>query len=124
MVPTAAYLLVLCEGSFAVAVAIGVGVYLRWSDWRQVAADESARTGERLQVAHELHDMLGHHVTGMVVRAQAARHVSILKDDVAVAALESIESRNRRHGRHGRTGWSAASAPGPLPPCHGTTSTD
>ena len=90
MVPTAAYLLVLCEGAFAVAV--GAGVYLRWSDWRRVASEAAARIDERLQIARELHDMVGHHVTGMVVRAQAARHVSMDRSDVAVAALESIEA--------------------------------
>jgi len=82
-------LLVLCEGAFAVAVV--AGVYLRWSDWRRVAAEEAARTDERLEIARELHDLVGHYVTGIVVQAQAARHVAERRPTAAAAALESIE---------------------------------
>lgn len=88
MVSATAYLLVVCEG--ALGVAVGVGVYLRWSDWRRVAAEEEARTHERLELARELHDMVGHYVTGIVVRAQAARHVAERRP-AAAAVLESIE---------------------------------
>jgi signal transduction histidine kinase len=93
MVGTAAYLLVLCEGAFGVAV--GVGVYLRWSDWRRVAAAETARTDERLEIARELHDMVGHYVTGIVVQAQAARHVAANQPSAAVDALGRIEVAGR-----------------------------
>ena len=89
MVSTAAYLLVLCEGAFGIAV--GVGVYLRWSDWRRVAAAEAARTDERLEIARELHDMVGHYVTGIVVQAQAALHVAPNQPAAAVDALARIE---------------------------------
>ncbi|MBI4932752.1 MAG: two-component sensor histidine kinase [Actinobacteria bacterium] len=90
MVSAVAYLLVACEGAFSVAV--GVGVYLRWSDWRRVTAEEAARAHERLEIARELHDMVGHYVTGIVVRAQAARHVSERQPAAAAAALQSIET--------------------------------
>ncbi len=89
MVSSAAYLLVLCEGAFAFAV--GAGVYLRWSDWRRVVAEEAARTDERLEIARELHDMVGHYVSGIVVQAQAARHVAERQPAAAAAALQSIE---------------------------------
>jgi len=89
MVGTAAYLLVLCGG--ALMVAVGVGIYLRWSDWRRVAAAEAARADERLEIAREVHDMVGHYVTAMVVRAQAARHVAEHQPAAASEALESIE---------------------------------
>ena len=89
MVTAAAYLLIVCLGAFGVAV--GVGVYLRWSDWRRVAAGEAARTDERLAIARELHDMVGHYVTGIVVQAQAARHVAKHQPAAAIAALECIE---------------------------------
>ncbi|MEO6628014.1 MAG: histidine kinase [Aquihabitans sp.] len=90
MVSTAAYLLVLFEGAFAVAG--GVGVYLRWSDWRRVAAADAARADERLDIAREMHDMVGHYVTAMVVQAQAARHVAEHQPAAATVALERIES--------------------------------
>ena len=90
MVSEAAYLLVACEGAFGVAV--GVGVYLRWSDWRRVVAGEAARADERLEIAREVHDLVGHHVTAMVVQAQAARHVAEHQPAAAASALESIEA--------------------------------
>lgn len=89
MVDTAGYLLVVCESAFAVAV--GVGVYLRWSDWRRVVAADAARTEERLEIAREMHDLVGHCVTGIVVQAQAARHVAGSQPAAAAVALEQIE---------------------------------
>jgi signal transduction histidine kinase len=89
MVSTAGYLLVVCEGAFGAAV--GVGVYLRWSDWRRIAAEAAARTDERLEIARELHDLVGHYVTGIVVQAQAARHVAEHQPAAAATALERIE---------------------------------
>jgi len=86
---TAAYLLVVCQAAFGAAV--GAGVYLRWSDWRRVAAAEAARSDERLEIAREMHDMVGHYVSGIVVRAQAARHVAVNQPAAAADALESIE---------------------------------
>ena len=90
MVGAAGYLLSACAMGFAVAVS--VGVYLRWSDWRQVTAAQAARVDERLEIARELHDMAGHHVTAMVVQAQAARHVAGSQPAAAVAALDRIET--------------------------------
>lgn len=86
----AGYLLVVCEGALAAAVA--AGIYLRWSDWRREAAAAAARSGERLEIARELHDLVGHHVTGIVVQAQAARHVSKDREGPAALALASIEA--------------------------------
>lgn len=85
----AAYLLLVCEG--ALLVAAGVGIYVRWSDWRQLAAADTARSDERLEIARELHDMVGHHLTGIVVQAQAARHLSGRPPEADRAALQQIE---------------------------------
>ncbi len=43
-------------------------------------------------MARELHDLVGHHVTGMVVQAQAARHVADAHPEAAVEALARIEA--------------------------------
>ncbi len=89
LVGTVGYLLAVCEGAFAVAVA--VGVYLRWSDWRRAAAASAARTEERLEIARELHDLVGHHVSAMVVQAQSARHVAEHRPEATPLALDRIE---------------------------------
>nr|WP_237418152.1 histidine kinase [Actinomadura rayongensis] len=56
-----------------VAVAVGAGLYLRALDARRVRALAGARRDERLELARDLHDFVAHHVTGIVVQAQAAR---------------------------------------------------
>lgn len=73
--------------------AVGAGCYLRWLAWRRDVAALSARSDERLQMARELHDSVGHHVTGIVVQAQAARLVA--EQDAAASALEQIEREGR-----------------------------
>ncbi len=87
-VAAAAYLLLLGMGAFAAAV--GVGLYLRWSDWRRAAEARAERTEERLEIARELHDIVGHHLTGIVVQAQAARHVAERRPEAAADALDHI----------------------------------
>lgn len=82
-------LFALSEAAFGIAV--GIGLYLRWEDWRQTMREESALLDQRLDIARELHDMVGHYVTGIVVQAQAARHVATNRPEVAAEALESIE---------------------------------
>lgn len=82
--------IVVCTVSYSVAVA--VGIYLRWTDWRRVTAESAARSDERLEIARELHDLVGHYLTGMVVQAQAARHVADRDPSAAVEALDRIEA--------------------------------
>jgi signal transduction histidine kinase len=87
--PVSFVLVVLFEACFGLAVA--GGAYVRWVDWRRTAAAESARQDERLEIARELHDLVGHYVTGIIVQAQAARHVAPQHPEAAVEALERIE---------------------------------
>jgi signal transduction histidine kinase len=74
--------------------AAGVGYLLRMRDRTQVqlaaAAEERARREERLDMARELHDVVAHHVTGMLVQAQAAVVVSEGDKDAACGMLPGI----------------------------------
>ncbi|HEY8481461.1 MAG TPA: histidine kinase [Spirillospora sp.] len=60
------------NGIFA-AFALGIGLYLRALEARRARALAAARRDERLELARDLHDFVAHHVTGIVVQAQAAR---------------------------------------------------
>jgi signal transduction histidine kinase len=53
--------------------AVCAGLYLRALDARRARAITDARRDERLELARDLHDFVAHHVTGIVVQAQAAR---------------------------------------------------
>jgi signal transduction histidine kinase len=58
------------------AAAIGFGVYLRSVDAARSRSLFDARRSERLELARDLHDFVAHHVTGIVVQAQAARYAA------------------------------------------------
>ncbi|MCU1684674.1 MAG: two-component system histidine kinase [Amycolatopsis sp.] len=57
--------------------ALAVGLVLRDTDSRRSAELAEVRAGERLRLARELHDLVAHSVTGIVVRAQAARVTAV-----------------------------------------------
>lgn len=77
--------------SFPLAIAIGIGVYLYVIDSRRVQAMTEARNDERLEMAREIHDFVAHHVTGIVVRAQAAQFAASNDPEVSREALAEIE---------------------------------
>ena len=57
-------------------IALAVGLILRDADTRQRGQLAAVRENERLQLARELHDLIAHHVSGIVVRAQAAHAIA------------------------------------------------
>ena len=75
-----------------VAVAVAVGSSLRGADAARRAAVTAVRRSEREEVARELHDVVAHHVTGMVVATQAARLVAAQPGAPLDPVLASIEA--------------------------------
>ncbi|MGH8929201.1 MAG: sensor histidine kinase [Egibacteraceae bacterium] len=81
--------------AFPATAAIALGGVLRLSDQRKSAelqaVREAVRQKERLDLARELHDFVAHHVTGIVVQAQAAQVVAAQDAAAVTSALKVIE---------------------------------
>ncbi|MGW4059012.1 sensor histidine kinase [Amycolatopsis sp. NPDC004747] len=77
-------------------ISIAIGLMLRSRDAERVTAVQSAvseaQTAERMALARELHDIVAHHVTGIVVQAQAARMMAEKNPQIAVDAMGRIEN--------------------------------
>lgn len=77
-------------------IAVATGLYFRGRDRDRSQtismAVSGAQQAERMALARELHDVVAHHVTGIVVQAQAARLVADKDPQVAMEALEKIET--------------------------------
>jgi signal transduction histidine kinase len=71
--------------------AVAIGLVLREIDTRRRAAVEDVRSVERMELARELHDVVAHHITGIVVAAQAAAVVARTSPDDVDRALAAIE---------------------------------
>ncbi|MGS2647907.1 histidine kinase [Streptosporangium sp. LJ11] len=70
--------------------AAGIGAYLRFQLERRREAVNTVRRSERLELARELHDLVAHHITGIVVQAQAAKVVAEQRPEAVVPSLEAI----------------------------------
>ena len=87
------------------AVAAVVYIHIRENERRMSIAH--ARENERLELARELHDIVGHHVTGIVVLAQASRFTGGAEPgspadralaDIETAGVETLTSVRRLIG--------------------------
>ncbi|GAB3884182.1 hypothetical protein GCM10027612_17500 [Microbispora bryophytorum subsp. camponoti] len=88
----AAMPLVTAMNVLAWAVAVVAGLCPRLLDARRRAVADEVRRTERLRLARELHDVVAHHVTGIVVQAQAARLIARKSPEKADDALAEIEA--------------------------------
>jgi signal transduction histidine kinase len=91
------------------AAVVTVVVYAWMKDNERRVSIELARRNERLELARELHDVVGHHVTGIVVLAQANRFAAAggvggandtdrALADIERAGLETLTSVRRLVG--------------------------
>ncbi|MBM0202266.1 two-component sensor histidine kinase [Micromonospora sp. STR1s_5] len=81
------------------ALAWGIGAWLRQNRAteaeRRRHVEEATRTAERTRIARELHDVVTHHVTAMVVQAEAARYLTGAPDKLN-QTLTAITGTGRR----------------------------
>jgi signal transduction histidine kinase len=82
----------LVPASAVVAVPFSIGVARRtWHEARsaeRTASEQRARDDERLQLAHEVHDVVGHGLAAIQMQADIALHLG--RPDDAATALEAI----------------------------------
>ncbi|GGN33024.1 hypothetical protein GCM10012285_03770 [Streptomyces kronopolitis] len=89
--------------TFAVGGAAALGCYLRLLDARRARAVTAVRQNERLELARDLHDFVAHHVTGIIVHANAAlmiqetspEQVKPLLEGISRAGGETLDSMRR-----------------------------
>ena len=73
-----------------------LGAAMRYRTTSRVRELDQVRLREREQLARELHDIVAHHVSAIVIQAQAGRTVAATDLGAAVHALEVIEAEASR----------------------------
>ncbi|MEV4016686.1 histidine kinase [Nonomuraea angiospora] len=81
---------VLSAVGWAGAVVAGLGPRLLAA--RRRAVEERVRRGERMELARELHDVVAHHVTCVVLQAQTARLLAHKQPERLATSLADIEA--------------------------------
>ncbi|QCX75950.1 Nitrate/nitrite sensor protein NarX [Streptomyces sp. YIM 121038] len=77
------------------AVVSAFSLLLRGTEAQRVRDMEAARAAERLDLARELHDLVAHHVTGIVVQARAASYTAGTAGTAGTAAPATADTFTR-----------------------------
>lgn len=108
--------------SVLAVVVAAYSLLLRLQSGQRVRDLHAVRTAERLELARELHDLVAHHVTGIVVEARAARFTKVSADHAAeifgrieTAGDEALGSMRRLVKILRENDGAAESGPGPGP---------
>ena len=88
-------------GFFLFSAALGASI--RFHANVRVRDIEQAKLRQRNELARELHDAVGHHVSAIVIQAQAGRALAASHPDRALATLETIEETASRTLKEMRT---------------------
>jgi len=123
------------SATMGLAIAVGIGAFVRRRSElrRQEAARQSARhaevvQAERLRIARDLHDVLGHALSQINVQAGVGEHLIDRDPEQARSALAAIRELSRTglnevrtvlHTMRSDTGAAEASGPAPLAPVLG-----
>jgi signal transduction histidine kinase len=92
--PTGAAEVVAGYGFFLFSAALGASI--RFHAHARLREIEEAKLRQRNQLARELHDAVGHHVSAIAIQAQAGRIVARSHPDRAADALATIEQAASR----------------------------
>jgi signal transduction histidine kinase len=83
-------------GSMVLLFPATLGAAIRYRTSSRVRELDQVRLREREQLARELHDTVAHHVSAIIIRAQAGRVVAASDPGAAVDALSIIEAEGSR----------------------------
>jgi signal transduction histidine kinase len=81
-------------GFFLSSAAVGAAVRYRTDS--HLSEMEQVKLRQRHELARELHDTVGHHVSAIAVQAQAGRAIAATNPDRALATLVTIEEEASR----------------------------
>lgn len=123
------------SATMGLGIAVGIGAFVRRRAElrRQAAVEQEARhseviQAERLRIARDLHDVLGHALSQINVQAGVGEHLIDRDPEQARSALSSIRELSRTglnevrtvlHTMRSDTVSPAAQEPAPLAPVHG-----
>ncbi|WP_157239058.1 sensor histidine kinase [Catenuloplanes japonicus] len=81
------------------AVAVGAGAWARVGDARRRDLRESVRRSERVALARDLHDVAAHHLTALIIQAQAGQvgpgDSRAVLGEIEAAGVEALNSLRR-----------------------------